>query len=246
MKTAWNGRTPIRKGFTLIELLVVVAIISLLVSILLPALNQAKELAKRAACLTNCDQQATLLMMYASEYNGFLPAITEVHQGSEDYDYVFWFSRLAEQGGGGIPTTNVHGTLPQFFVCPTQPATIQEYCREGSYLNYKFGWYYIGYIGNYDLLTTPYVPDSGNPKYWNRRLDDLRRPHELSPIGESVTNPAAMGFLWPSAYADRLELNSHVGESNYIFCDGHAESLAVDPTEPSDYDEMFLSGLAWP
>ncbi|TWT44172.1 Type II secretion system protein G precursor [Phycisphaerae bacterium RAS1] len=56
-----------RAGFTLIELLVVVAIIALLISILIPSLNGAREQAKRALCLTNLRGIAQASQMYASE-----------------------------------------------------------------------------------------------------------------------------------------------------------------------------------
>jgi len=63
-----------RRGFTLIELLVVIAIIALLLSLLTPALSQAKELARRASCAT---QLRTLfqggVLMYAAEHDGLLP-----------------------------------------------------------------------------------------------------------------------------------------------------------------------------
>ena len=62
-------RSP--RAFTLIELLVVIAIIAILVSILMPALKKAKELAVIATC--SVSQRGTLLMMhtYASDYNSF-------------------------------------------------------------------------------------------------------------------------------------------------------------------------------
>ena len=48
-------RTPGRRGFTLIELLVVIAIIAVLVALLLPAVQQAREAARRASCKKQSD-----------------------------------------------------------------------------------------------------------------------------------------------------------------------------------------------
>ena len=56
-----------KKGFTLIELLVVIAIIALLVAILLPSLNRAKEVAKRAVCATNLKAIGTAMHTYSIE-----------------------------------------------------------------------------------------------------------------------------------------------------------------------------------
>src|SRR3954469_12559054 len=61
-----------RRGFTLVELLVVIGIIALLVSILLPALNKAREDAKRVRCLSNQRQLVMAWQMYASENKGKL------------------------------------------------------------------------------------------------------------------------------------------------------------------------------
>ncbi len=56
-----------RKGFTLIELLVVIAIIAILMAILMPTLNRAKEQGKRAACLNNLRQLQLAWILYADE-----------------------------------------------------------------------------------------------------------------------------------------------------------------------------------
>jgi prepilin-type N-terminal cleavage/methylation domain-containing protein/prepilin-type processing-associated H-X9-DG protein len=63
-----------RKGFTLIELLVVVAIIALLISILLPSLSRARELAKRAVCASNQKDLGTGMYIYANDNEEWFPA----------------------------------------------------------------------------------------------------------------------------------------------------------------------------
>lgn len=59
------------KGFTLIELLVVIAIIALLVSILLPSLNRARELAKRTICGTQLKSIGNALATYNTEHQSY-------------------------------------------------------------------------------------------------------------------------------------------------------------------------------
>src|SRR5262245_61865249 len=65
-----------RVGFTLIELLVVVAIIALLISILLPSLNRAREHARMRVCQTNMRQIALGWVQYSVEWNECLPGST--------------------------------------------------------------------------------------------------------------------------------------------------------------------------
>ena len=61
-----------KKAFTLIELLVVIAIIALLVSILIPSLARARELARQVGCLSNLHNDAQVCLIVASEHRNSL------------------------------------------------------------------------------------------------------------------------------------------------------------------------------
>jgi len=73
-------------GFTLIELLVVIAIIAVLMAILMPALNRAREQGKRAVCLNNLKTLVLGWMMYCDDYAGNMPKA----QASEDPAWPGW------------------------------------------------------------------------------------------------------------------------------------------------------------
>ncbi len=77
-----HGRT----GFTLIELLVVIAVIALLMAILMPALNAAREQGRRAVCAQNEKNTGLGLFLYANDYDGKLP-LNEVDRWLFDVSY---------------------------------------------------------------------------------------------------------------------------------------------------------------
>ena len=81
------------KAFTLIELLVVVAIVALLISIMVPALQNARERAKAGVCGSNLRQLGIVLTGYVSE-NGYYPG-EHVHNPRGGFpDWIVWPPRV--------------------------------------------------------------------------------------------------------------------------------------------------------
>jgi len=66
-------------GFTLVELLVVIGIIALLIAILLPALNKARQAAQRTACATKLQQIMIAANIHATEHKGFYPLVGQLN-----------------------------------------------------------------------------------------------------------------------------------------------------------------------
>ena len=109
-------RNPRSGGFTLIELLVVIAIIAVLISLLLPAVQSAREAARRAQCVNNLKQLALAAANYESA-NGTLPTGT------------YWTRKLSD------PTQFTYG--PSVFV---NMMSYMEQTQGFNAYNFSLGW----------------------------------------------------------------------------------------------------------
>jgi prepilin-type N-terminal cleavage/methylation domain-containing protein/prepilin-type processing-associated H-X9-DG protein len=105
---------PVRhRAFTLVELLVVIGIIALLIGILLPALNRAREAGNQTRCLSNLRTLGQAMQMYLNNNNGYYPGHCHIN-GS--IAYAIWPVRLRQYLGDANQ---------QVFYCPDQPESYQ-------------------------------------------------------------------------------------------------------------------------
>ena len=137
-----------RRGFTLIELLVVIAIIGVLISLLLPAVQMAREAARRSQCVNNLKQLGLAIHNYlSSNDNTFPPLLTDflgVNQGTPG-SYVY----------GPVQTQSLHSRLLPFLE--------QQITWNNINYNLPARWSGDGWANTISAATPP---DDGNAGPW--------------------------------------------------------------------------------
>jgi prepilin-type N-terminal cleavage/methylation domain-containing protein len=137
-----------KRGFTLIELLVVIAIIAVLIALLLPAVQQAREAARRSQCANNLHQLVTAMHNYESSYTCFAPGSIGPMLGDSNfpaawsdprvgaccpYGHFGWAAMLLPQIDGANVYNQINFTVPAFTFTFSESGVV--YTNQGNTAN---------------------------------------------------------------------------------------------------------------
>jgi prepilin-type processing-associated H-X9-DG protein/prepilin-type N-terminal cleavage/methylation domain-containing protein len=195
----------LQESFTLIELLVVIAIIAILASMLLPALNKARESAKKIKCSGNLKTLGNYMLMYTQDQEGRVPPY--YHNGqywcSTSNSKSYCRNYIGMKYNEGV---NKPGNILD---CPTE--------RDGTDQGIA-GWIYVNYGYNVE------------PWYFKPKINMLKKPSLRAAYADCVNamgltgwNARGYGCDWANREDYRGGWWGHNGGANVVFFDGHCE-----------------------
>ncbi len=208
------------RGFTLVELLVVVAIIALLVSILLPALGQARKQAKKLVCSSNMRQIGIAINAYTIDSKNHLPPSSCRISDPDQY----WLKVLSDYIDGQL-----------LFHCPSDKAN--NFVDWDKPLIKQKDKRYSSFSVN--ALLDPVCYRYGHSANSYNLVDKIRRPMSCIWISEAPNTEAFLlaDHIHPESWEGSVDYaktfiawDRHMGKSNYLFADGHVETLEFEET----------------
>jgi len=229
-----------KKAFTLIELIIVIAIISLLLSISLPALSRSREQAKGVYCLHQIRQLVIASFDYATNNNDYYPiAHRNTYVNMVSTFYAWDFTTIHDWNTGEekvIPGLLWQGdTCEEIQQCPSFHGEDNSF--NDPYTGYNYNTSYIGH-GSGESIVTP------------ARLTDVRRPAVCAIFGDGEYADGANKFMrapWPNegdanffARAAGTQGYRHLGRTNVGYCDGSARAVEklYTETDPVQVDKI--------
>lgn len=215
----------LQRAFTLIELLVVIAIIAILAAILFPVFAQAKESAKKTACLSNMNQIGKALMMYATDFDDGYPTWCDYYvvKPYPASGWAYWDVRLFPYVKSGNPPAGDRGGV---WKCPSseKDATNRSvgFSMGMSYdsnpTHTTVTYQYINGAEISDVSNTIFVGDGGTS-------GRLGRPFDFQGYYEK--------YVWKYNYYTRDAPYRHSEGASYTFTDGHSKYMKASLVYPS-------------
>ena len=217
--------TPLskKKGFTLIELLVVIAIIALLLSILLPGLKKAKEVAKRAVCRSNLKQLTLAWILYADDNDG---KICAANIGHSPY--------------GWVDTMDVNDPI-EVQIQAIKNGMIWEYCE--TIKLYKCSTVPPHELRSYSIVSSmnTNIGGSWKGKVFKNKSEIPNAPGRIVFIDEGkVSNYAFSVHADENAWRDIPPIHHSEG-TTFSFADGHSEYWKWRDQETIDFAKGIIT-----